>query len=241
MSDKDKVSKNIDAEEKTAENAVENAAENQTGKNSIDDADGGIKGTISELVDKAVDKAKNVMSSKDAKTTEDDENSDADIIQDLQKKLEKAEAEAIRMRNEWLRAKAETENVRRRSQREVGDARKYAIEPFAKELLSVADNLQRALDAATSDNTDASALQQGVKLTSDDFVASMEKFGVKRIDTAGEKFDPQFHEALAKIPHDEIVEDYIIMQHAAGYTLRGRLLRPASVVVSSGEPEVATE
>jgi len=144
--------------------------------------------------------------------------------------LAAAEAEITDLKDKLLRTHAEMENLRRRTQREVEDARKFGIEKFAASLLDVVDNLERAL-AAEAGNEEA--LRDGVQMTLNSWHQMMTKFQMERIDAVGEQFDPHRHEALSQMPSEQ-PEGTVIAQHVAGYTLHGRLIRPAKVLVSSG-------
>ncbi len=144
--------------------------------------------------------------------------------------LEAAQAEISELRDKLLRQLAETENVRKRSRREIEDAGKFAIERFAAGILDVVDNLERALK---SEHDNADALREGVQLTLNAWHDTMRKFHIERVDAPGQDFNPHLHEALAQVP-DEAPAGKVIAQHAAGYTLHGRLLRPARVIVSAG-------
>ncbi len=144
--------------------------------------------------------------------------------------LAAAQGEIAELQDKLLRQHAEMENLRKRTQREVVDARKYAIEKFATALLDVVDNLERAVE--TEEGNEA-AVREGVALTLDSWHKVASKFELERVDAVGQMFDPHVHEALSKMPSDEPV-DTVIAQHVAGYTLNGRLLRPAKVLVSSG-------
>ncbi|MBF0281663.1 MAG: nucleotide exchange factor GrpE [Zetaproteobacteria bacterium] len=146
-----------------------------------------------------------------------------------------AEIEALnealaQSKDQLLRMHAETENMRKRMEKQIDDARKFGVEKFAAALLDVVDNLERAL--AVEGGNEA-GLREGVQLTLDNWLSTMAKFELKRIDAEGEKFDPHFHEALAQMPSDQ-PEGTVIAQHIAGYTLHGRLVRSAKVLVSSG-------
>jgi len=148
----------------------------------------------------------------------------------LDDELEAARAEVAEMKDKLLRVHAEMDNLRKRTQREVADAHKFGIEKFAVGLLDVVDNLERALDV---DEGNEKALRDGVKLTLDSWHDMMKKFHLERIDAVGENFDPHHHEALSQMPADA-PEGTVVAQHVAGYTLHGRLIRPARVLVSSG-------
>ncbi len=145
--------------------------------------------------------------------------------------LEAAQQEVAELKDKLLRQHAEMENLRKRTQREVADARKYAVEKFAVALLDVVDNLERAVE---TEEGNEKAVREGVALTLDSWHKVASKFELERIDAIGQMFDPHFHEALSKMPSDE-AEDTVIAQHVAGYTLNGRLIRPAKVLVSSGK------
>lgn len=152
--------------------------------------------------------------------------------------IEELRAELEEMRDKYLRAHAEMDNVRKRAQREMEKASQFAIERFAAALLDVFDNLERALEVEEGKEA---ALRAGVQLTLKSWHELMRKFGMERIDAAGKKFDPHLHEALAQVPHAEEEAGKVVAQHVAGYTLHGRLLRPAKVIVSSGAPPAAGE
>jgi molecular chaperone GrpE len=144
--------------------------------------------------------------------------------------LEAAQAEVTELKDKLLRTHAEMDNLRKRTAREIEDSRKFAIERFSAALLDVVDNLERALEVEEGNEA---GLREGVKLTFDSWHTMMEKFELERIDAVGETFDPHKHEALSKMPSDE-PEGTVIAQHVAGYTLHGRLIRAAKVLVSSG-------
>jgi len=145
--------------------------------------------------------------------------------------IEALKNEVAELKDQLLRQHAEMDNLRKRTAREVVDARKFAIEKFAIALLDVVDNLERALDVEIGKEE---ALRDGVQRTLDAWHGMMSKFDLQRIDATGEQFDPHHHEALSQMPSDE-PEGTVINQHCAGYTLNGRLIRPAQVLVSSGK------
>ena len=148
-----------------------------------------------------------------------------------------------------LRSHAELENFRKRSQRELADERKYAIAPFAKDLLAVVDNLERAIEAAqaqadklapTADETkpasgtDVTHLLDGVKLVATQLENILKEHGAVRIETVGAPFDPNFHQAIAQEPSDEHPAGTVTRAFQSGYTLHDRVVRPAQVFVSTG-------
>lgn len=144
--------------------------------------------------------------------------------------LEAAQNEIAELKDKLLRTHAEMENLRKRTQRQIADAHKFGVEKFATALLDVVDNLERALDAEEGNEA---AVREGVRLTLNSWHDMMKNFEVERIDAVGEEFDPHRHEALSQMPSDE-PEGLVIAQHVPGYTLHGRLIRPAKVLVSSG-------
>jgi molecular chaperone GrpE len=152
--------------------------------------------------------------------------------------------EAAESRDKMLRTLAEMENLRKRTQREVADAKTYGIAGFARDVLDIADNLQRALDAVPADaKADAGpglkALIEGVELTERSLLNALEKNGVKRFDPAGEKFDPNFQQAMYEVPDSSVPAGTVVQVVQAGYTLGERVLRPALVAVSKGGAKVA--
>lgn len=148
------------------------------------------------------------------------------------------ETEIGQLKDQLLRALAETENTRRRLQRERDDAHKYAVSGFARDMLSVADNLRRALDAipaeAIREDEALKALADGVKLTEDELRAAFKRHGIEKIDPQGEKFDHNFHQAMLQVENSGHPAGTVAQVLAPGYTLHGRLLRPAMVGVAKG-------
>ena len=147
--------------------------------------------------------------------------------------------EAAESRDKMLRTLAEMENLRKRTTREVADARTYGIANFARDVLDIADNLQRALDAVPADTKAAAdpglkALIEGVELTERSLLNTLEKNGVKKFDPAGEKFDPNFQQAMYEVPDASVPAGTVVQVVQAGYTIGERVLRPALVAVSKG-------
>jgi len=150
------------------------------------------------------------------------------------------EAELAEQKDRLLRALAETENVRRRGQREREDAAKYAVAGFAKELLSVADNLRRALDSLPTEEARdqrTKSLLEGVEATERELLAVFERNGVRRIDPEGEPFDHNFHQAIFEAERPGKCAGTIIEVLQPGYVLHDRLLRPAMVGVAKETPK----
>lgn len=149
-------------------------------------------------------------------------------------------AEAERLRDQHLRALAEAENIRRRAQREKEDTAKYAVSNFARDLLSAADNLRRALDAVPQGAAGAdpalAALAEGVAATERELLGAFEKHGLTRIEAMGQKFDPNLHQAMFELENTGRPSGTVVQEIQAGYLLAGRLLRPALVGIAKGDP-----
>lgn len=153
---------------------------------------------------------------------------------ELEAKLVAAEAKIEGQKDSVLRAKADGENARRRADQEVDKARKFALEKFAGDLLAVVDNLERATQAADAENEAVKPLLEGVELTHKLFMSIFEKFGVELIDPQGQTFNPEQHQAMSMQENDELPPNTVMAVMQKGYSLKGRLLRPAMVMVSRG-------
>ncbi|PZQ13020.1 MAG: nucleotide exchange factor GrpE [Ancylobacter novellus] len=158
------------------------------------------------------------------------------------------EAAVADLRDRLLRAHAEMENLRRRTEREVQDAKRYAVSGFARDLLGVADNLRRAIDAASPDKSEdesvdddadpaLSAFLQGVELTERELLKALEKNGVTKIDPKGQIFDPHRHEAVFEAPDPSVPAGTVVQVMQEGYMIGDRILRPAMVGVARGGPK----
>ena len=150
----------------------------------------------------------------------------------LQEALQASRAEADENRNLFLRTAAELENVRKRSQRDLEQAHKYALERFSGELLQVKDSLEMGLAAATDKGSTADSLREGMAMTLKLLTAAMEKFGVTDVNPEGEPFNPEFHEAMAMQESPGAAPNTVLTVVQKGYLLNGRLLRPARVIVA---------
>lgn len=153
------------------------------------------------------------------------------------------EAEIADLKDKLLRTLAEMENLRRRSQKDREDALKYSAANFARDMLSVADNLRRAIEAFPDDG-DASAetltgFVEGVALTEKELLSTLERHGITKIEPEGEKFDPQFHEAMFEIPTADVENGTVMQVVETGYVIHDRLLRPAKVGIAkaAGAPD----
>ncbi|ABD05138.1 GrpE protein [Rhodopseudomonas palustris HaA2] len=147
--------------------------------------------------------------------------------------------EAAEARDKMLRTLAEMENLRRRTQKEVADARTYGVSAFARDVLEIADNLQRALDAVPAEaraNADAGlkGLIEGVELTERSLINALEKNGVRKFDPSGEKFDPNFQQAMYEVPDPSVPAGTVVQVVQAGFMIGERVLRPALVGVAKG-------
>jgi molecular chaperone GrpE len=155
------------------------------------------------------------------------------------------EAEIVRLKDQVLRSRAEAENTRRRTQRDLEDRVKYALSEFARDLVNVADNLRRAIDAIPAELRGGDALlaqfAQGVELTEREFIALFERYGIKRVDAVGQSFDPRLHQAIAQIETADQVPGSIINVIQTGFTIHDRLLRPALVTVAKAPKSSSLE
>lgn len=152
--------------------------------------------------------------------------------------------EAADARDKMLRTLAEMENLRKRTQKEVADARTYGVTSFARDVLDIADNLQRALDAVPAEaranaEPGLKALIEGVELTERSLLNALEKNGVKKFDPKGQKFDPNFQQAMYEVPDPSVPAGTVVQVVQAGFTIGDRVLRPALVGVAKGGAKAA--
>ncbi len=159
--------------------------------------------------------------------------------------ISQLETERDDLKDRLLRTLADMENLRRRTEREIADAKAYAVTSFARDLLGSADNLRRALEsvpeAAPAGNEPAlTALIEGVELTERDLLKTLERHGVRKIDPEGEKFDPNLHQAMFEAPDGAIAKGMVSKVVQSGYKIGERVLRPALVGISAGAPRAAT-
>ena len=147
-------------------------------------------------------------------------------IEELQQKLST-------LGEQLLREQAEMQNVRRRAQRDIESAHKYALEKFASELLSVVDNLERAIEAIDAEDEAQKAVAEGLELTLKTFIEVLGKYNLDAVDPEGQPFDADLHQAVSTVPNNDVEPNTVINVFQKGYTLNGRLIRPAMVVVST--------
>lgn len=161
-----------------------------------------------------------------SESTEEQENQRVNQVEELQQKLNT-------LGEQLLREQAEMQNVRRRAQRDVESAHKFALEKFATELLSVVDNLERAIDAIDAEEDSQKAVAEGLELTLKTFIDVLAKHNVEPVDPEGQPFDADLHQAVSMVPNGEVEPNTVINVFQKGYTLNSRLIRPAMVVVST--------
>ena len=153
-------------------------------------------------------------------------------------------AERDELKDRMLRTLAEMEKLRRRTEREVADARTYAVTNFARDMLNVADNVRRALESVPADQRSAAdgafkGLIDGIELTERDLVKNLERHGVKPVEPQGQKFDPNRHQAMFEVPNAEVPAGTVVQVVQTGYVIGDRVLRPALVGVAKGGPKAA--
>ena len=156
--------------------------------------------------------------------------------------LDALRAENAELRDKYLRLAAEMDNLRRRTERDVKDAKSYSVAGFARDMLAVSDNLRRALDAIPADAREGgdaglNALAEGVEMTERSMLAALERHGVRKLDPMGERFDPNFHQAIFEVPNAEVASNTVVQVVQAGFVIGERVLRPAMVGVSKGGPK----
>jgi len=153
-------------------------------------------------------------------------------------------AERDELKDRMLRTLAEMENLRRRTEREIADARAYAVTNFARDVLNVADNIHRALDSVPGDAKAAAdgafkGLIDGIELTERDLAKTLERHGVKPVEPEGQKFDPNRHQAMFEVPNPDVPAGTVVQVVQTGYVIGERVLRPALVGVAKGGPKAA--
>ena len=158
--------------------------------------------------------------------------------------VELLQQEVAEARDRMLRTLAEMENLRKRTAKEVADSKLYGVTGFARDVLDIADNLQRALDAIPAETRAAAdpgmaSLIEGVELTERSLLSALEKHGVKKFDPQGQKFDPNFQQAMFEVPDASVPAGTVVQVMQAGYTIGERVLRPALVGVAKGGAKAA--
>ena len=158
------------------------------------------------------------------------------------KVLEALQTENVELKDRALRTLAEMENLRRRTEREVSDAKAYGVTSFARDMLTFVDNLRRAIEAVPLPVRDASdpsvkSFVEGIELTERDFLSRLARFGVKKLEPMGKRFDPNMHEALFEIPDETVTSGTVMQVVEQGFAIGERVLRPAKVGISRGGPK----
>ena len=158
--------------------------------------------------------------------------------------FEVLKAENSDLKDKYLRLAAEMDNLRRRTEREVKDAKSYSVAGFARDMLAVSDNLRRALDAISPETKAAadaglSTLIEGVEMTERAMLSALERHGVRKLEPVGQKFDPNFHQAMFEVPNPDVPNNTVVQVVQAGFTIGERVLRPAMVGVAKGGPKPA--
>ncbi|MEZ9027979.1 nucleotide exchange factor GrpE [Vibrio cyclitrophicus] len=182
-----------------------------------------------EELDQIIAEAEKV---EEAELNEDAADEQESKIAQLEAALLSSESKVKEQQDSVLRAKAEVENMRRRSEQEIDKARKFALNKFAEGLLPVIDNLERAMQAADTENEVVKPLFEGVELTHKTFVDTVAKFGLKEINPEGEVFNPEFHQAMSIQESPDHDSNTVMFVMQKGYELNGRVVRPAMVMVA---------
>ncbi len=161
-------------------------------------------------------------------------------------RIAELEAENADVKDRLLRLAADMENLRRRTEREIKDARQFAVANFARDMLSVSDNLDRALQAVPAEARAAgeaglTSLVEGVEMTARAMASSLERHGVRKLEPKGQRFDPNFHQAMFEVPDESLAANTVVQVVQDGYAIGERVLRPAMVGVSKGGPKATID
>ncbi|WP_282808054.1 nucleotide exchange factor GrpE [Hafnia alvei] len=163
----------------------------------------------------------------------------ADVVDTRDERIAELEAQlqeaAQRERDSVMRARAEADNIRRRAEQDVEKAHKFALEKFSNELLPVIDNLERALDLADKSNPELTSMIEGIELTLKSMLDVVRKFGVEQVSEVNVPFNPEVHQAMTLMESEQHEPNHVMMVMQKGYTLNGRLIRPAMVAVSKAK------
>lgn len=197
------------------------------------------KKKINKVVIKPEGVGKEEKVSKKKVSEEKDKVKIVDHLKEMETRLESVEQEAKEAHDRFLRVSAEFENYKKRSVREMDEFRKFANESLIREMLTVVDNLERALNSSNNDNQANSHIAEGVDMTLKEILKVFEKFNVKPIEALGKPFDPNFHQAAMREETNERPENTVLNELETGYMIHDRLLRPAMVVVSM--PKINTK
>lgn len=174
------------------------------------------------------------IEAQDLEQPESAEDIDAEFVgvDDVAQQLSEAQAEIATLKEQVLRSAADVQNARRRAEKDVEKAHKFALDKFVNEMLPIVDSLERALETCSADDEATKALRDGVEMTHGMYIAGLAKFNVDRIDPQGEAFDPVSHQAMSMVDAPDAQPNTVIAVMQKGYSLNGRLIRPAMVIVS---------
>ncbi|WP_250655167.1 nucleotide exchange factor GrpE [Alkalimarinus coralli] len=172
----------------------------------------------------------------------DDVETEADVTpegeKDWQKEALSLQEQISELKDQALRATADAQNIRRRAEKDVEKAHKFALEKFSKELLPVVDGLEKTIESSQAEEGEKNALVEGVEMTLSILIAGLKKFSVEQVNPVGEPFDPALHEAMSMIDAPDAEPNSVIAVIQKGYTLNGRLIRPAMVMVAKGTGKI---
>ncbi|MEQ3693621.1 MAG: nucleotide exchange factor GrpE [Thalassolituus sp.] len=160
-----------------------------------------------------------------------------DVAETADDALAAAQEEVAAVKDQMLRVQAEMQNVRRRAELDVEKAHKFAVEKFANEMVTVVDNLERGLAAAPEEEA-TKAIRDGMAMTLDGLINGLARFKVEQVNPEGETFNPELHQAMSMVENPDLAPNTVIAVMQKGYTLNGRLLRPAMVMVSKGAAQI---
>lgn len=187
------------------------------------------------MEDKKLQEELEAQAAKNAASETVEENTEESLEENAEDSaLDAAQAEVAELKDQVLRAHAEMHNIRRRADADVEKAHKFALEKFALEMLTTVDNLERALAACTAQDDATKAIHDGVDMTLKALLASLAKFKIEVVNPEGEFFNPEYHQAITMVESPDAASNTVLTVMQKGYTLSGRLLRPAMVVVSKG-------
>lgn len=193
----------------------------------------------SELIEEVLEQVTEEINTDESDAAELDSEAPKASLEELQKQLKLANKKAEENWDKVVRAQAEMDNLKRRTQKDLENAHKYGLEKFAKELLSVIDSLELGIQASTSDAPEVVSLREGSELTIKQFESVFAKFNIEAINPQGQLFNPELHQAMTMQPSPDEAPNTVLNVFQKGYVLNGRLIRPAMVVVSqaASKPE----
>jgi molecular chaperone GrpE len=156
-------------------------------------------------------------------------------VTELNAELEQAHKKAEEAFDKFMRTQAEMDNLRKRTERDIANAHKFALEKFVKELLPVMDSIEQGLSIAVNNGEGMAAMREGMELTYKMLLSTLTKFGVEQLDPVDKPYDPHQHEAMSMVEVPNVAPNMVLQVIQKGYTLHGRLVRPARVIISRGE------